>query len=265
MNKPILFSDLDQTLIYSAGSIIQHGQQVAGNLCIEQLDDKPLSFTSLDAWLILKEHVGKTFDFVPVTTRNQKQYQRVNFPGIPIEYAIIDNGATILKNGNRDILWDNKIAAKLAQLEHSIESVHQRMVKGLEDHREVKILSNLLENPNFVYMVAHSKEDMEYIKSFAYELSAETGYTVSIQSRKAYLLPPVLTKVAAVNEIKERLSPTFTVAAGDTPLDYTMVAGVDIFVRPKHGEPLNDVDHYTTKHSGIEVPFEIMETVLQNA
>lgn len=264
MGKPILFSDLDQTLVYSASSIVKHNQAISGNLCVEELDNKPLSFTSLDAWILLKEHAGKTFDFVPVTTRNHKQYKRVNFPGVPVEYAIIDNGATILKNGERDTAWDEKIASKLKELEHSIDSVHQRMVNGLEGHEEVKILSNLLENPNFVYMVAHSKDEMEYIKSFATELSEETGYTISIQSRKAYLLPPVLTKVAAVNEIKERLSPDFSIAAGDTPLDYTMTAGVDMFIRPQHGEPLENIVHYTTKHSGIEVPFEIMETVLQN-
>lgn len=263
MTNSILFSDLDQTMIYSHSSIIKHGQKIVGNICVEQLDDKPLSFLSLETWKLLKENVNKLFQFIPVTTRTPEQFNRVSFPDIVFEYAIVSNGAKILVNGEEDLEWTKKIETMISLLPITPIDLFNKIEDHLADHPEVKVIAQA--SKSFVYVVAHNQPEMEYITKYMTRLAEETGYQLSKQGRKIYLLPAALTKAAAVSELTNRLQATQVFSAGDTFLDYSMHEVSDLFLRPSHSEPFTAVEkHYTTEKHGVEASEDIIRTVLKH-
>ena len=62
------------------------------------------------------------------------------------------------------------------------------------------------------------------------------GWSVSVQGRKAYVVPDALTKEAALAEVVRRVEATFVVAAGDSLLDRGVLEYADVSIRPAHGE-----------------------------
>lgn len=262
MNKPALFSDLDQTLVYSWRSMAKHGQPVAGNICVEQINDEPWTFLSLNTWMLLSAHAGKTFDFIPVTTRTSAQFERLNIPNVKFDYAVILNGAKLLVNGEEDKEWTERVKKLLQTLPVTPDMLHARVVNDLRGWSEVKSITNA--DSSFIYVVGHDADDMSRVESYMEARAASTGYVYSKQGRKVYLLPPNLTKGAAVAELKERLGSTRVYSTGDTLLDFTMHAHSDLFVRPFHAEEFDGVGHHTTTKFGVNASEDILEAVLDD-
>lgn len=95
MFEPLIFSDLDGTLIFSAS------RKQPGDIVCEYKDNREIScITKRQAELL----PGLTI--IPVTTRSIEQYRRIRFPeGFSPEYALTDNGGTLLVNGVPDPEW----------------------------------------------------------------------------------------------------------------------------------------------------------------
>lgn len=95
MFEPLIFSDLDGTLIFSAS------RKQPGDIVCEYKDNREIScITKRQAELL------PGLAIVPVTTRSIEQYRRIRFPeGFSPEYALTDNGGTLLVNGVPDPDW----------------------------------------------------------------------------------------------------------------------------------------------------------------
>jgi hypothetical protein len=65
---------------------------------------------------------------------------------------------------------------------------------------------------------------------------AERDWTTSLQGRKIYCLPRVLTKSAAAVEVARRTGARALLAAGDSLLDGELLESADAAIRPAHGE-----------------------------
>lgn len=260
MSKPALFSDLDQTLVYSWRSLAKHGQPVAGNVCVEQINDEPWTFLSLNTWMMLSIHAGTTFDFVPVTTRTLAQFERLNFLNVKFDHAVILNGAKLLVNGEEDKEWTERVKQLLQTLPITPDMLYARVVDDLQGWSEVKSITNA--DSSFVYVVGHDADNMSRVESYMKARAEGTGYVYSKQGRKVYLLPPNLTKGAAVSELRERLGSTRVYSTGDTLLDFTMHSHSDLFVRPFHAEEFDGVGHHTTTKFGVNASEDILEAVL---
>jgi hydroxymethylpyrimidine pyrophosphatase-like HAD family hydrolase len=59
---------------------------------------------------------------------------------------------------------------------------------------------------------------------------------LSVQGRKAYVVPDSLTKEAALAEVVRRVGASRVVAAGDSLLDQGVLEYADVAIRPAHGE-----------------------------
>jgi predicted mannosyl-3-phosphoglycerate phosphatase (HAD superfamily) len=68
------------------------------------------------------------------------------------------------------------------------------------------------------------------------EIATGLGWGLSVQGRKAYLVPLALTKQAALAEVVRRVGATTVVAAGDSLLDRGLLESADAAIRPAHGE-----------------------------
>lgn len=62
------------------------------------------------------------------------------------------------------------------------------------------------------------------------------GWYVLLQGKKLYFMPKVLTKEAAIEYIKEFCTYDMHIAAGDSIMDYGMLAMADLGFTPNHGD-----------------------------
>ena len=260
MTMPMFFSDLDQTLIYSQNYFQKKGLTTTGHLVAEEHQDKPLSFMSLKAWQLLSYHAGRTFNFVPTTTRNFEQYSRIQFPQTAVQTAVILSGAQIIVDGVADKQWDEHILAGLSAQSHQPSEVFAAMTKELEHDAEVK--SVRVADSMFVYVVAHTS-DCPNVDAFTMKLAEETGYIRSKQGRKTYLIPSHVSKGAAVRELRTRFGVEAAYAAGDSNLDFTMIPEVDLFLYPKHGDVPSQMPHVlSTETENADAAEEILQQVI---
>jgi hydroxymethylpyrimidine pyrophosphatase-like HAD family hydrolase len=259
--KAVLALDLDQTLIYSARSA--GALDGVPTVWVEDYDGAPLSLMTARAYRLLAE-LSHRHHVVPVTTRTPEQYARVRLP-VPPEYAICCNGGVLLCNGERDRDWDDRVAEDLVSVA-SADLVAARVI-AVRDEQWVRTVRQV--EQLFVYLVAHSREQIP--DAWIAEIGAwagDLGWTVSVQGRKVYVVPGVLSKGAAAVRVAGLLGgPLF--AAGDSLLDTTLLTVAEVAARPAHGE-LHAVDWqrpglYVSPSSGATAAEEILRDLRSRA
>lgn len=226
----IFASDLDRTLVYSAAAM-RLGLAVDDPVLVETYDARPTSFVDPAALADLVT-LSHELPFVPVTTRTREQYARIGLPGVRVSHAVTTNGGVVLVDGRPCGDWAADVARRgeagepYAAARSAAEPLWQH--PWVEKVRDAEGL--------FFYAVVDTAAAPE---QWYAELAATTeriGWVLSVQGRKCYLIPPGLTKEAAVAEVARRLGATAVAAAGDSLLDAGMLAAADFAVRPSHGE-----------------------------
>ena len=102
----VLFSDLDGTLIFSTN------RKKVGDIVIELKDGADISCITARQAELLPE----IRNIIPVTTRSVEQYRRIEFPeGFAPEYALCDNGGTLLVTGESAGPWLERTAKIVAE------------------------------------------------------------------------------------------------------------------------------------------------------
>ncbi|WP_322760735.1 sucrose-6-phosphate hydrolase [Frankia sp. Cr2] len=227
--------DLDQTLIYSRSSFrLAAGSGEPALVTVERIDGQPAAFCTVRAArLIACLDVAATL--VPVTTRTRAQYARVDL-GVRPRFAITTNGGQLLVDGRPDEDWAARVRARIDSAAGPIAGVRAVAERLAADGwvRVARVADDL-----FVYLVAYERAGVPDLREVAADLAAD-GWTLSIQGRKVYFVPAVLTKEAALAEVVRRVGAVGLAAAGDSLLDRGMLAGADVAVRPAHGE-LHDI------------------------
>ena len=230
--------DLDRTLIYSPKAFwLETPDPLAPPIVVSELwNGVPISFMTRESERLLLE-LRRHAEFVPVTTRTIAQYQRVQL-GAPPRFAVTSNGGEILVDGVRDAAWGDGVRSRLATSSAPLAEVRAL----LEDPVAAGwILKTNVADELFVYSIV-DRETMP--ESWLAELHATCEsfeWSVSVQGRKLYCVPRVLTKRRAVSEVAERMTDPGSarpriLAAGDSLLDQPMLEGADAAFRPAHGE-----------------------------
>ncbi|MCK7626737.1 HAD family hydrolase [Streptomyces sp. RS10V-4] len=231
---PLVASDLDRTLIYSAPALHLTGPDAAAPrlLCVEVYEGRPLSYLTETAAGLLAALAGRT-TFVPATTRTREQYGRIRLPGPPPAYAVCANGGHLLVGGASDQDWQRTVAARLAARCAPLAEVRAHLLRTADDAwlRSARTAEDL-----FAYLVV---ERPLLPDGWVAELAGwaePRGWTVSLQGRKLYVVPQPLTKSAAVAEVVRRTGAGGFLAAGDSLLDTDLLLAADRAWRPGHGE-----------------------------
>ncbi|UOY87774.1 HAD family hydrolase [Bacillus glycinifermentans] len=252
-------SDLDRTLIYSKKMIEAYGAS-AGYELIETLGGKEISYISAATAANLRR-IDQDMYFIPVTTRTTEQYERITFfqKDVIPEYAITTNGACILKNGRPIREWSNFIESRLQSCT-PIEDICEEIAK-LPLSRSAERIRTA--HHYFVYLIL-SKEGISGIDAaYAKAWAAEKGWQASLQGRKLYFIPEPLNKWTAVDYLKRELNIDKVYAAGDSLLDFELIAQADCGVSPAHGEVLHHhPDLHATAHWGMKAADEITERIV---
>lgn len=216
-----LFCDLDNTIIYSHRRKLNTEKLVA-----EMLNGTPQSYMTEKTFEFLS--ACRKISIIPVTTRTQGQYERLKttMESLNCEYALILNGAVLIKNGAIDEEW-------LAE--------SQKRIKGFE--AEMEKAAELMER-----LEAHLKYRDDFIfyasvlnpKSIAEEIEGEIDTSqihVFYDRRKVYCTPSVINKGSATARLKNLLKPELTIGVGDSMNDVSMLNFVDIPIVPQSLEP----------------------------
>lgn len=228
-------SDLDRTLIYSAGALglTMPDRDAPRLLCVEVYERRPLSYLTETAAALLTELAERPETlFVPATTRTREQYERIHLPGPPPAYAVCANGGQLLVDGEPDRDWHAGVRRRLSDCAPLAE-VRARLLATADP---AWLLKERTAEDLFAYLVVDRALLPE---AYPKELAAwaePRGWTISLQGRKIYAVPRPLTKSAAVAEIAERTGATRTYAAGDSLLDTDLLLAADAGWRPGHGE-----------------------------
>ncbi len=226
----LVASDLDRTLIYSADAM-RLGDPVPDPVCVELFEGRETSFISPRALTGLQD-LSRRVSFVPTTTRTRAQYRRIELPGVRIAFAITTNGGRLLLDDEPCPDWDREVASRLADAA-SYDEAAVAFAAVLDRPWVLKIRDA---ERLFLYTVfERAAADPDWFAELS-EVAAGLGWSLSVQGRKAYIVPLALTKEAALAEVVRRVGATKVVAAGDSLLDQGLLEAADVAIRPAHGE-----------------------------
>lgn len=204
MNKLVLFSDLDGTLIFSAK------RKQVGDIVIEQKDGVPIScITARQAELF-----PRLQNVIPVTTRSVEQYRRIDFAkfGFAPEYALCGNGGTLLVNGVPDAEWSDWSRGIFSECADELSRFRERLERDPRRSFEVRLVDGL-------FLFTKSSEPPETLRALGESKMCECFFT----GEKVYVVPKKLNKGAAVKRLAERLGLSSFAAAGDSLMDVSML------------------------------------------
>ena len=232
--RALFCSDLDRTLIYSAGALMLDcaDHDAPALLVAEVYEGRPLSYLTNAASGLLTQ-IAEAGAFVPVTTRTVAQYGRIRFHGPRPKYAVTTNGAQILVDGIPDQAWSDALGRCVANESAPLEEIsayvslplHAGWMLRLRDAEGV-----------FLYAIVERDNLPDGTLAELTAWCATRKWTVSLQGRKLYFIPSLIGKEFAVAEVVRRMGGPRVVAAGDSLLDKNFLGTAFASIRPSHGE-----------------------------
>lgn len=251
-------------MIYSKRAKVLGEAEPPPQICAEIHDGKQASFMTVAAAAGLTE-LSSAGHVVPVTTRINEQYRRVQLPGPPSKYAVTTNGGEILVDGEPDREWTRLVAGRLRE-GFPLADVWEQASHLCHPEFTIKLRNA---EGMFCYAVVRTKHlPVGFVDDVA-GWAAERGWRTSLQGRKLYWVPESLTKSAAIAEVARRCEASTVLAAGDSLLDVDLLLAADRAIHPRHGELYEQgwsaptVECTTT--SGIQAGQEIVEWFAANA
>ena len=213
-----LFCDLDNTIVYSHRRTLNSAKRVA-----EMLNGAPQSYMTEKTFEFLSG--CRNISFIPVTTRTFSQYKRLQstMESLNCEYALILNGAVLLKNGAIDKEW-------FAESKEIVKDSNAEMEKVAEFIKNTDKLVLRYCDEFLVYAgSSNPEESAKHLES----IIDNSKVHVLFDSRKVYCMPALLNKGYAVKRLVKRLHPELTIAVGDSDNDVPMLESVEIPIVPQ--------------------------------
>lgn len=222
----ILTTDLDNTLIYSYKHDIGKDKH-----CVEIYHGREISFITVKTYELLKRARQKLI-IVPVTTRTEEQYRRIDLSTGEFEYALVCNGGVMLRNGIEEIGWYED-TMKLTY--SSLPEINKAAAVLADDENvcfEIRLIRDL-----FVFTKSSNPEQTAEKLRGKLDLSMVDVFTNGV---KVYAVPKMLNKGTAVKRLKEYLGSNMVIAAGDSEFDIPMLMAADSAVCPEGLVPQRD-------------------------
>lgn len=213
----ILFAcDLDGTLIRS------HRRRRPEDICVEIYEGREQSFISPQALETLHA-LNKRVLFVPVTSRSLAQYARLPFLRAPENaspYALAANGGFLLENQNLSMEWaEDSIRmanGSRAALQRAPEVLERCGCSGIRTVDGLFVCAKLPPGGVEKARMMLADEPLDLVEA----------------KTTLYVLPKGCHKGIALQRLKERFSPHFTITAGNCRMDIEMLNEADVALVP---------------------------------
>lgn len=223
----ILFSDLDNTMIYSHRWSIAAPKVVA-----EFLNGREQSYMPMKLYDFLR--LNTELNLVPVTTRSIAQYERIFLLSrkLNIHHVLVCNGGILIVNGSIDKCWFQ-------------ESLEISCCQNKEVLRLLNFVKAELHNvrvydvEQFMFYFSTERIEEDYLKLLA--IADLTKVYIGRDSRKIYIIAMSINKGAAVERYRRRFNISECITAGDSELDLPMLEfGNPAIISPSlHGKTAN--------------------------
>ena len=212
----LIFTDLDGTLIFSAA------RKRPGDIVVEYKDGAEISCITPRQAELLPGLMA-----IPVTTRSIEQYRRIRFPeGFSPEYALTDNGGTLLVNGEPDREWTENSLACVQKSAGGLERCRRVMERDARRCFEIRMVDGM-------FLFTKSEDPAGSLKRLSE--AAGDGVRCFCTGAKLYAIPAGLCKGAAAKRLAERLAPGGRIlCAGDTLMDVPLLNIADAAVMPEN-------------------------------
>ena len=231
MLEKVFITDLDGTVIYSHRRVGSTDNMT----CVEK---QPTYQSFMNTHLYKNiEQWSKEIPFIPLTTRSEEEYHRIQFPFIP-PYALVGNGAVLLKDGNRVIEWE-QATAKLIEKEYTQLKAIEKTVSDCLDLYNIRTMR--IVEKSFLFI---KSEESEQIESFIRQHCDMTNLTLYRYASKISIVPTMLEKGVAARRLREYLNIKTIISAGDTDMDTSMLEYADKTIEC---DVLKDIGEYTNE------------------
>lgn len=203
-------TDLDNTMIFSRRRV---GNLASTLYCVEYYQGRQITFMTYSAIEKLQA-LCKHIYVIPVTTRSIAQLHRIEFWSAT-EYAIADNGGTILHYGTPLLEWEQHIQKLLAH--YDLQNVQQLFTSLPLLQSEPVIVDG-----KFIFAKSSNVEKCKQILSKKLDVKI---WQISFQGNKIYAIPQGITKELALRYLCENILPSHlpVISAGDSNLDISML------------------------------------------
>ncbi len=205
----VFATDLDRTMIYSRSFVTKDNMEYLAMFP----DGQVSNFMTKKAYELLNELKKRMF-VVPCTTRSLEQFTRlIQFRDC--EYAICDNGATILHNGKINKQWElvtNK----------NMEFCTRDLLKLQDKIKEQSFASNNIRFVDYYFLFFKTNNALE-CRDWLEENIDKNKFYYSISGKKCYVFPKFMTKDNALRYLLDTLNETDLIASGDSQLDFGML------------------------------------------
>lgn len=213
MSKKYLFTDLDNTLMYSINN--RRNKDI---FCVEKYKGSDFSFISLETEELLKEiETREDIELIPITTRSLRQFGRVHLPTV-LNYSLCENGTLVNKSGTLDLAYAeeymNKMGYYIQQLKGYLSILYTLDNKYVYDIREIGGLY-------IVFKVNELNEDF-----VSNRLNVDKNVFVTYRKRnKYYIIPNFITKGECIKTFMKYYNLDGDIyCAGDSEIDKSMSA-----------------------------------------
>lgn len=250
----IFLSDLDRTMIFSYKRLSPDE-----NLCVEIYNDRQVSFMTHRSAALFTELISKVH-FIPITTRSREQYERIVFPeGYIPEYAVIDNGANLLKNGIIDEEWHNDFREIISD---AVEELKRCRV-FLESLDDVYYKPKMVDD-SFIFAKCYNP--YETLSKMS-DVVKNTKTEFFRNGEKIYAIPNGISKKSALDKLRVRFPTEDFIAAGDSLFDYEMLCSADVSI-VKYGElsghVMNGLQISETENDDPDFVLNQLKKIIQN-
>lgn len=163
-------------------------------------------------------------ELVPVTTRSVEQYKRIIWPaGCSPEYAVVANGAVLLRDGEIDKTW-RKVS------EPSIAPYRDELLELMPEFADKDrfLRCRMVDDAYMFTYCGHEVSPIDCVRKY----KQHSSLSIINSGKKVYFFPPNINKGCAVRRLKELFCPGTTVAAGDSVIDVPMLNEADLAIIP---------------------------------
>ena len=246
----ILFTDLDNTIIYSYKHDI--GPQKRN---VEIYQGRKISFITEDTFEYLRE-LKKRILIVPTSTRTIEQYERIDLGVGRFRYALVCNGGILLKDGLRVDSWYEESLKEIRESKDELSEGLKLLEMDSRRTFELRYVENL-----FVF----TKCDDPKTVVFDLQEKLDNGYVdVFNNGTKVYIVPKRLNKGRAVERFMEYKGESFSVTAGDSEFDISMLQAADIAFAPKQlADKYNLTNNFIVMPEKRPLSDEILEYIVK--